>query len=145
MHTKLAITLAFAGTLLTTVAAAQSVQYQPGYKPGDENTPEAADLTLGVAELFAVVHGNGTLIRGAGAVSSTRFGTGQYQAVFTRNVRNCAYVGSISEPTNTLIPPAGQIAVTGRSGNDAGIFVQTRDGAGAAADRTFMVKVSCVR
>ena len=131
---------------MTTVAAAQSVQFQPGHKPGQENTaPTAPDLTLGVAEFFAVVLANGTLVRGGGAVSSQRLNPGRYEVVFTRNVRNCAYVGSIADAGFTAVPLSGQIGVTGRDTVEAGVFIITYDSSGAPADRQFMLKVSCVR
>ena len=129
-----------AGILISQPATAQ---YQPGYKPGAPE-PKAADGTLGAAELFAVVTAAGAISRGAGTVSSTKFGAGQYQVIFNRNVTECVYVASVADLGN-LIPPAGQIGVAPRAGSVNGVFIQTRNATGAPADLNFMLKVSCVR
>jgi hypothetical protein len=138
------VVAAMACILVSETALGQSSsQFQPGYKPGGE--PAAADGTLGVAELFAVVTSAGAISRGAGTVSSIKFsGAGQYEVAFNRDVSQCVYVGSVAE-LGGLIPSAGQIGVAPRAGKANGVFIQTRDGAGGVANRNFMLKVSCVR
>jgi hypothetical protein len=54
-------------------------------------TPAAADETLGMALMAAHVNPSGTLVKGAGAVSSTRTGAGNYSIVFERSVQNCFF------------------------------------------------------
>src|SRR4051794_5092022 len=44
---------------------------------------------------FAVVGANGQISRGRGVSSAVRTGAGRCQVIFSRNVRACAYVGSL--------------------------------------------------
>lgn len=90
---------------------------------------------------FAVVNANGTLSRGFGVVSSTRLGVGQYQVVFSHNLRGSAYIGTIGLSGAVGVSPSGQIAVIGRAGNVNAVFVQTFAANGAAADRGFHLAV----
>ena len=139
---------ALASILVSQPATAQ--QYQrilPGNKPAQGESPQAADMTLGAAELFAVVSSAGALARGAGAVSSTAGsnGTGTYNVKFNRNIRNCVYIATLGDPGSSVIPVAGQIGVTGDVNDVQSVFIVTRDQAGTVANRGFMLKVSCIR
>jgi hypothetical protein len=118
------------------------------------NLPDAVQqaLTAAAAEaethgcactLFAVVNANGTLAFGFGAVSSTKLATGEYQVIFNRNVRDCAYVATIGLSGNLGGSPAGEIAVVGRFNNVNGVFVQTFTSAGVPADLGFHLAVHC--
>jgi len=112
---------------------------------GGAEEPEA---TVGAASdncactLFAVVNANGTLARGQGTVSALRIGAGIYEVVFNRNVSRCAYVATIGDPAIGVGPP-GEIGVASRAGNANGVFLTTRDSAGALADRPFHLAVHC--
>lgn len=90
---------------------------------------------------FAVVNANGTLARGFGVVSAVRLVAGQYQVVFSHDVRGSAYVGTIGLSGNVGVSPAGEIAVVGRAGVPNGVFVQTFASNGVAADRGFHLAV----
>nr|MDT0662274.1 hypothetical protein [Micromonospora sp. DSM 115978] len=90
---------------------------------------------------FAVVNANGTLARGFGVVSSSRIALGQYQVVFSHNVTGSAYVGTLGLSGSVGGSPPGEIAVVGRNGNPNGVFVQTFNSAGGAADRGFHLSV----
>ena len=52
--------------------------------------PAAADKTLGMALMSAVVNQTGSLVRGSGAVSAEQFGLGSYDVRFERSVTDCA-------------------------------------------------------
>lgn len=92
----------------------------------------------------AVVDGDGTLITGQSldAVSATRLATGQYEVLFDRNVVSCTYVASLSSPgTGTSV--TGVVSTTGRSGKPNGVWLATRDLAGAFTDKSFALTVVC--
>lgn len=90
---------------------------------------------------FAVVNANGVLSRGFGVVSSTRLAVGQYQVVFSHDVTGSAYVGTVGLAGTSGVSPSGEIAVVGRAGIPAGVFVQTFASNGVAADRGFHLAV----
>jgi hypothetical protein len=90
---------------------------------------------------YAVVNSNGTLARGFQAVSSTRLVTGAYQVLFSHDITGSAYVGTIGLPGTSGSSPSGEIAVVGRAGAPNGVFVQTFDSAGKAADRSFHLAI----
>jgi hypothetical protein len=60
-------------------------------KPVVTTKPRVADNTLGMALLGVYVNSDGTLLRGSGVTSSTRFATGGYQVFFDRDISNCTY------------------------------------------------------
>ena len=119
------------------------------------NLPQAADAQAaglnaaaeshdgGGSTLFAVVNADGTLARGQKAVSAARLSTGQYEVVFRKDVRKCAYVGTIGLSGSSGSSLPGEITVVGRSGNDRGVFVTTHSSAGAFADLGFHLAVLC--
>src|SRR4051812_28059558 len=65
------------------------------------NGPRAANPTpqrsveTAASDRTAVVNSDGTLDRGKGVVSSLKLATGQYEVIFTRNVRQCVYNATI--------------------------------------------------
>jgi hypothetical protein len=94
--------------------------------------------------LFAVVNPNGTLARAFRAVSSQRLGVGTYSVVFSRNIRNCAYVATIGTSGSIGVFPVGQISVSGLFGNpNNGVFIQTANSAGTLSDFGFHLAVHC--
>src|SRR5437763_5973461 len=95
-----------------------------------------------ITKLTAVVNTNGTLARSQGTTSSTHLGTGTYEIVFNQDVTQCTYVATLGNP-GALTPPAGEIGAASRAGIPDGVFVETRDSAGAAADRSFHLIVVC--
>jgi hypothetical protein len=91
--------------------------------------------------LWAVVATNGSLARNSHVTSSEKVATGQYVVVFDRDVKACAYVGSLGGiAAESMI---GQISVTRRSINANGVFVRTLDSAGASMDKSFHLAVYC--
>jgi hypothetical protein len=90
--------------------------------------------------LFAVINPNGTIARGLGTASAQRFAPGVYEVIFNRNVSRAAYVATIGDPSTGGVPP-GEIGVASRAGNANGVFLVTRDSAGALADRPYHLAV----
>jgi hypothetical protein len=102
---------------------------------------------LGSADLWAVINANGTIARSDGANAATTAKlvgfTGAYKVGFFRNVRGCVYVATLGGAANVGVPPNGLVVVEGRFDNVNGVFVQTYDRLGAAADRGFHLFVNC--
>jgi hypothetical protein len=95
--------------------------------------------------LFAVVRANGTLARGVGVVSSARLATGEYEVIFSQDVRNCAYLATQGLPGSGLVTPeTGAIGTARLTGNDQGVFIVTRNAfAGDLTNRGFHLIVDC--
>jgi hypothetical protein len=113
--------------------------------PGEEREVRLAaeEEEEGCACLFAVVDRTGVVARGKGVVSAARLTTGQYEVIFNRNVRNCAYVATIGDVDAVGIETTGEITTVGRFGNVRGVFVTTHNSSGAFQDRSFHLFVGC--
>jgi hypothetical protein len=96
-----------------------------------------------VSTMFAVVNADGTLARGARAVSAARLATGAYEVTFRKDVRKCAYVATIGLSGSAGSSLPGEITVVGRAGNDRAVFVTTHSSGGASADLGFHLAVLC--
>jgi hypothetical protein len=95
-----------------------------------------------VTRLWAVANGSGSLARSAGTTSAGRLAAGVYEVIFNQNVTNCAFVGTVgdaAEGTGT----SGALTTSRRAGNANGVRVETRNLAGALADRAFHLLVVC--
>jgi len=103
----------------------------------------ADDSSSCACTIYAVVNADGTLARGFRAVSSQKLSTGQYEVIFNRGVRNCAYVATIGLSGAVGASSPGEITVVGRFDNERGVFVTTHNSAGAAADLGFHIAVHC--
>src|SRR6185437_12672333 len=55
------------------------------------DTRAAADKTLGIALMSAIVDFQGTLISGSGATAASRTSEGQYTVMFDRDVSACTF------------------------------------------------------
>jgi len=97
-----------------------------------------------VAQYWAVVETNGTLVRGHNVWSVTRLAQGIYEVIFTGNVSAGVYLATIGRP-GIYTEPTGQISVALRfnSGNK-GIWVETHDSSGQYSDRAFHLHVLTV-
>jgi len=98
-----------------------------------------------VHHYWAVVETDGTLVRGRNVLRSKNLGTGTYEVVFTDDVSQGVYVATIGRP-GTSVEPAGEIGVALRcclTGTEAnhGVWVDTHDSNGNAADRAFHLVV----
>lgn len=94
---------------------------------------------------WAVVNNDGVLVRGKGQAPGDPAGKtniGIYQVIFNRDVRTCAYVATLGNP-GTGGPPSGSVAVASHPTNVNGVRVRTENEAGAAADRSFHLTVTC--
>jgi hypothetical protein len=93
--------------------------------------------------LWAVVSSDGRLARDKGARDANRLRTGNYEVIFERNVRRCAYVASIGLPGTEGMASPGQISTVGRVGARNGVFVATQNSSGGRASRGFHLVVNC--
>jgi hypothetical protein len=95
-----------------------------------------------VTRLWAVVNGSGSLARSAGTTSAGRLGAGTYEVIFGQAVANCVYTGSVGD-AGAGTGTSGALTVAQRAGNANGVRVETRNLAGALADRAFHLIVVC--
>ncbi|MEV6815366.1 hypothetical protein [Micromonospora sp. NPDC051296] len=86
-----------------------------------------------------VVNANGTKAWGDGVV--IKYGVGQYEVQFAGNVTTSVYVATIGRPDSCCIPAGGEASVAPRLLTPNGVFIQTRNSAGVAADLPFHVVV----
>jgi len=92
--------------------------------------------------MFATVNADGTLSRALFVSSATRLAAGQYQVLFGQDMTGCAYVATIGNAgAGTALQ--GTVDVALRAGNNNGVFVETKDLAGAFQDRPFPLVVTC--
>jgi hypothetical protein len=110
-------------------------------KESSLGTVPAAALADGMTR-FAVVAANGTLSRGRGVSSAARTSEGRYQVIFTRDVRNCAFLATIGG-IGAAAPPQGEIATSAVETNVNAVAVRTEGSGGAAGDRPFHLIVPC--
>ncbi|MDG4792611.1 hypothetical protein [Micromonospora sp. WMMD1082] len=147
-----ALALALAGggiaAAKTTVEAAQPTArtaQQPAVTTASLNSARAAlakgETSIAAATGFyaTVVNANGTKARGDGVV--IKYGVGQYEVQFGSNVTTAVYVATIGRPDSCCIPPGGEVSVAPRLLTPNGVFIQTRNSAGVAADLPFHLLV----
>jgi len=91
--------------------------------------------------LWGVVAAAGTMSRGSHVTACEKVATGQFVVIFDRDVKACAFVGSLGGTAAESV--VGQISATRRSINANGVFVRTYDSAGTAADKSFHLAVFC--
>lgn len=101
----------------------------------------AAGVADGAAR-HAVISNAGAAVRGRGVTAASQTGPGQYQVVFDSDVRACAYSATLGDES-AAGPGNGQVSVTSAAANINGVRVVTRDSAGALANRSFHLIVSC--
>ncbi|NLV54008.1 MAG: hypothetical protein GXY13_00195 [Acidimicrobiales bacterium] len=138
--------LNYAGRSITN---AGTVRVRPGASPNlqvkayQASTHVVIDV-LGyyVANLMAVVSSTGTLTRGNGVVSATRDAVGTYRVNFHRNISGCEWEGGLHDP-GVFFGTPGEINLALNGSSPNGLFVQTRNPAGALFDSEFMVSVTC--
>lgn len=91
---------------------------------------------------WAVVNASGQLVRGRNVTSVARTSSGRYQVIFNRDVRTCAYIATLGDPT-AASPSTGQVATSSLASNVNGVAVRTTDPAGTAGNRSFHLVVPC--
>jgi hypothetical protein len=92
---------------------------------------------------FAVVNGGGQQVRARGTTSAARTAEGRYQVIFDRDVRGCAYYGTIGGPTAAAPPDNGQITVSGLGSNVNGVDIRTTGANGNDTNKPFHLLVLC--
>ena len=107
----------------------------------DRYTKAEADAEF-LPRLFAVVGDDGTLVRGAGAVSAEVAAMAHYDVIFNRDVTGCAYVAVLGSVGSTL-GPSGEAVVAQDPTNPNGVRVKTADSAGVLDPESFHLHVAC--
>jgi hypothetical protein len=93
---------------------------------------------------YAVVNGNGQLVRGRDVSSVARTGDGRYQVIFNADIRGCAYFATVGHESAAAPPQNSQISVSSLSTNVNGVAVRTENGNnGSEANRPFHLIVMC--
>jgi hypothetical protein len=93
---------------------------------------------------FAVVNGNGQLVRGRDVSSVARTGDGRYQAIFNADIRGCAYFATVGHESAAGPPQNSQISVSSLGTNANGVSIRTENGNnGSEANRPFHLIVMC--
>jgi len=114
-----------------------------GIKESSLSTVPSSFQTFGSGR-FAVVNGNGQLVRGRDVSSVARTANGRYQVIFNADIRSCAYFATVADPTASGPPQNGQISLSSLASNVNGVAVRTENGnTGAEADRPFHLIVMC--
>jgi hypothetical protein len=108
---------------------------------GKEAESKAAPISLGPREVWAVVGPDGKLCRGHYVKSSAKLATGQYEVIFTRDVRRGVYVATIGLCGSVGASAPGQINVVGRVTSPDGVFIETSDSSGRLVDLGFHLLV----
>ncbi len=124
----------------------------------DEQETDIVDLETHVAALqtqvnkllgqnqFAVVSAAGAIVRSSAGVTieTHTVSSGAYELTFNKDVSGCAYVATLGDTAHAA-PPVGEVSVSGDTDSDNvnDVFVQTTNSAGAAADASFHLYVSC--
>jgi hypothetical protein len=138
-----ALSAAAAGALLLTgagiAAAASSSPPQHAARAAVSRTSAKVPCLT----LWAVVNKAGHLERaGCPGTSSKYIGTG-YQVLFSRNVRDCAYVATTGNAGSQDVPSPAIATVAGREGHVNGVFISTVNLAGNPIQRGFHLIVEC--
>ena len=97
---------------------------------------------VGVQRIFALVKKDGTLVRGAQAVSSTRLGPGNYTVRFSIDVSACVYSADVQGATPGTDPNGGGVRSFNLGGKGRTVSVKTTN-QGFPLDRDFSIIVVC--
>ena len=106
-----------------------------------ESTLGTVPTSTGLSH-FAVVNSAGIVARARGLSSAARTGTGRYQVIFNRDVRNCAYAATQGS-VGAVIPPDGTATVASLASNVNGVEVRTFSQTGDPRNRSFHLLVNC--
>ena len=104
----------------------------------------ALPATAQAAKNWAVVQGNGTLVRGNGVTTVTHPSTGVYIATFTADMHGCAYIANPGDPAGGFVNTASTVSVSRRAGNRHALYIQVWNQQTAAlADLPFHLVAYC--
>ena len=70
-------------------------------------------------------------------------GPGYYVVKFNRDIRSCAWTGTVGRAGFLGSSAAGYLTITGRVGTRNGLFITTYNPDGVRANRPFHVLVTC--
>jgi hypothetical protein len=102
-----------------------------------------AKLDTTVKSRWAIVHHNGTLVKGRTATDAGKVGnaTSLYEVTFKHDVSDCAYQATLTEITGG--DNLGFVSTEPSGSDPNGVVVETRDLDGDTAARSFHLQVSC--
>jgi len=101
------------------------------------------DTQVAKKDRWVVVDADGTIDRGKKYVSAANLGTGSYEVIFDKNVRECGYLATIGLSGDSGASEPGFITTVGRATDVNGVFITTHDADGAAADLGFHLYLAC--
>lgn len=135
------VALAAIGTA-TLQSVASSGANGPMLKPYNV-APTQAGMPQTAQTLWAAVDATGANVRSfpRATTTSSRTTVGNYEVDFYENVDACSYQATVG-PAGSGIA-TGFATVAARSGNAKGVFVETFNANGAAADLPFHLAVHC--
>jgi hypothetical protein len=106
-------------------------------------TAGSADVAGRATNVHRVtVSAAGLVTASSGGISANKISPGVYNVIFSPAVTTCSYVGAISR-VGAGLDLDGIVKFASLAGNPNGVFVSTKDLAGAAADRGFALAVIC--
>ena len=134
--------------LLSACAAFQGPIGPPG-PPGVQGPPGEPGLVgppgeVGVGEmpLFALVAGDGQLVRGRGVATAARVSVGSYTVSFDRDVSSCVYIAIVGGRGG--VPPEPRFITTDLGGSMKTVIVEAWSiDARSHADTSFHLMVRC--
>lgn len=93
---------------------------------------------------WAVVSSAGTLVRGNGATSATRLGTGEYAVRFATAIAKCAYEATAGDPGVDALAAPVEVTVASLADVPSGLRLQSFDqSTGALTDAPIHVTIYC--
>jgi len=110
---------------------------------GGGETQTALEPAIG--DFWAVQRSDGVIMRCRGCISGSRLALGNYQILFSDNIRGCVFMGTIGDFDALGVSPTGEITTVGRVSDPRGVFITTHTSAGANADGSHHIYVSCDR
>jgi hypothetical protein len=140
---KNSFSVAAAAASIAMFAFAGTVSAAPGQQPAGPAQAKGVH-TLGPANIsgWAVVASDGTLVRGSNATGVIKIATGQYEVDMNSKLTKCSFVGGAGS-TGAGSSGFGVVTTANRSGNPKGVYVEIFNQAGAVADVSFHLNVTC--
>jgi len=128
---------------LSSAALQRRISATCGFSSAIRAISSTGTVSCGPAIYTALVDSDGTFIRGtAGTTSAVVFSTGTYEVLFpVLDIRSCVFTANVTgtDQSNSN----GFASAVRRSGKNQGVFVETADTTGVAANLPFSVTVVC--
>jgi len=135
------------GALLVTAVLGVGVSISAAAEDGPNTQPEEQAKVAAAASprprVTAVVGPNGGEIRGIGLRSVGHPNPGVYIPRFNRNIKKCAWVGTVGRGGFSGTSGPGLVTITGRNGTNNALYVETYDVDGNLTNLPFHVIVVC--